>query len=155
MEIDRYRKVFGVGPSGAVISLVLFAIAWWVDLALGHLTITIHSGVTNVAAAILITTGAALHVWTFITLKKWWSNSRLCAGGPFRWFRHPMYAAWITFITLGICLFLNSWVFVGWYLLLHPIWHRLVIKEEMMMADHFGDAYRQYRVSTGRFFPKF
>jgi protein-S-isoprenylcysteine O-methyltransferase Ste14 len=68
--------------------------------------------------------------------------------------RHPMYAAWITFIDLGISLYLNSWIFILWYLLLQPIWHRLMVTEEIMMADTFGSEYQLYVERTGRFFPK-
>ena len=154
MRINTYRKIFGVGPTGAILSLTLFFIAWWGDRIVGHPVITIRSGEMRVIGVLFVVAGSILHLWTFVTLKRWWSGNQLCTAGPFQWFRHPMYAAWVTFISLGVSLLLNSWVFLGWYIVLHPIWHRLVLKEEKMMADSFGDAYQFYKARTGRFIPK-
>ena len=65
-----------------------------------------------------------------------------------------MYAAWITFVALGLVLALNSWIFLVWAVVLHPIWHWLVRKEEAMMVDRFGDDYRRYASQAGRFIPR-
>jgi protein-S-isoprenylcysteine O-methyltransferase Ste14 len=65
-----------------------------------------------------------------------------------------MYAAWISLISPGVALYLNSWVFVCWVILLHPIWHKLVKREENKMMFAFGKIYVDYAKKTGRFFPK-
>ncbi len=65
-----------------------------------------------------------------------------------------MYAAWITFICPGVALYLNSWFYMFWVLLLHLLWHKLVKKEEIIMIDTFGDIYKDYAGRTGRFLPK-
>ena len=154
MKIDKYQKIFGVGPLGAFLSLVLLACAWWLDRKVGHPRIAINSVLKNIIATFLIIIGFGLHLWTFQTLRKWWMKDKLCTTGPFRYFRHPMYAAWITFICLGISLYFNSWIFLFWYVLLQPVWHSLVVKEEAMMTDTFGSEYQKYMASTGRFIPK-
>ena len=81
-------------------------------------------------------------------------NNRLCTQGPFKLFPHPMYAAWITSICSGVILYLNSWVLLFWPVLLHPIWHSLVSKEEITMLENSGDEYREYAIRTGRFVPR-
>ena len=152
MDRDRLKKIFGVGPKGAFISLLLLAIAGWVDYLWGHPVLLRDATPLRVSGVVLVVIGLGLHFWSFRTLQNWWANDRLCTFGPFAYFRHPMYAAWITFIFLGVALYLNSWIFLFWIVLLHPIWHRLVAKEEKMMLETFGDEYRAYAAQTGRFF---
>jgi protein-S-isoprenylcysteine O-methyltransferase Ste14 len=154
VELRKYRKIFGVGPFGAIISVALLIIAWWVDQILGHVPISAQPVFIKAIASLLMAMGIGLHLWTAWTLRNWWIKDQLCTMGPYRYLRHPMYAAWITFIALGISLYLNSWIFLLWYLLLQPIWHWLVVTEEVMMADAFGNEYQSYVECTGRFFPK-
>ncbi len=154
MQIRKTEKLFGIGPLGALVSSVLLALFWWVDHILGHTSIMAHPAPLKYAAAMLIIIGLGLHFWTLYTLRNWWKDDRLCITGPFKYFRHPMYAAWITFISSGIALFLNSWILLLWVAALHPIWHLLITKEEKMMAENFGDEYREYAAGTGRFFPR-
>ena len=154
MELRKYKKIFGVGPFGAIISVALLIIAWWVDQILGHVSIKAQPVFIKAVAVLLMVVGIGLHLWTGWTLRNWWLKDQLCTMGPFRYMRHPMYAAWITFIALGISLYFNSWIFILWYILLQPIWHRLVVTEEVMMADAFGNQYQSYVERTGRFFPR-
>jgi len=154
MEIRKTEKIFGIGPLGALLSTILLAFFWWIDHALGYTSITAHPAPLKYAAAVLIATGLGLHFWTVFTLRNWWKNDRLCTTGPFKYFRHPMYAAWITFIFAGIALFLNSWILLFWVAALHPVWHLLITKEEKIMAENFGDEYRIYAARTWRFFPR-
>ena len=54
----------------------------------------------------------------------------------------------------GVALYLNSWFYLLWVLLLHLVWHKLVKQEEILMINTFGDLYKDYARRTGRFFPK-
>jgi protein-S-isoprenylcysteine O-methyltransferase Ste14 len=152
--MKKLTKIFGVGPFGAVVSLALLAIAWRLDRALGHPEIYEHSVLMKLFAALFIVAGLGLHLWTFRTLRGWWARDQLCTGGPFTYFRHPMYAAWITFIALGAAILMNSWIYLLWCVLLQPLWHRLVVREETMMTETFDGEYLQYMKRTGRFIPK-
>jgi len=154
MRIRKTEKLFGIGPLGALLSSILLAIFWWVDHILGHAPIMAHPAPLRYGAVMLLAIGLGLHFWTLFTLRNWWMDDRLCIAGPFKYFRHPMYAAWITFISAGIALFLNSWILLLWVAALHPIWHLLITKEEKMLAENFGDEYREYAARTGRFFPR-
>lgn len=155
MSLTAYKKLFGVGPLGALITLVLFFLAWLVGLKMAHTEILNQPFPLKCAGTILIAFGLFLHMWTFFTLKNWWRNDQLCTTGPFRYFRHPMYAAWVSFISMGVALTFNSWMYVLWALLLHPIWHMLARREEKIVEDAFGDEYRCYAARTGRFVPRF
>jgi len=150
---NKLKKIFGVGPAGATISLFLLAIFVWADSMI-KLSIVDYTGLIKIIGIILIIYGFGLHFWAFSTLRSWWVNDKLCTRGPFKYFRHPMYAAWITFICPGVALYLNSWFYLLWVLLLHLFWHNLVKKEEMMMTETFGNIYKDYARRTDRFFPK-
>lgn len=154
MNFSRFQKLFGVGPMGAAISLAMFAVAAWVDRLLGHPTLLMSAAPLKVVGSALVVAGLGLLFWTLWTLRNWWMKDQLCTMGPFMWFRHPMYAAWITFVALGVALYSNSWVFLFWAILLHPIWHQLVIQEEKMMRETFQAEYPAYAARTGRFIPK-
>ncbi len=154
MSENRVQKYFGIGPMGALISLLLLALFAWVDRIIGHPVIAFYAGPVKYFGAVLVIFGLGLHFWAFSTLRNWWRDDQLCTMGPFKHFRHPMYAAWITFISSGLALYLNSWIYLLWVILLHPIWHRLVKKEETTMTGIFGDVYMDYARRTGRFVPK-
>jgi protein-S-isoprenylcysteine O-methyltransferase Ste14 len=77
----------------------------------------------------------------------------LVTRGAFRHVRHPMYAAhWLWGIAQA--LLLQNWI-AGPALLVFflPLYLTRVPREEAMMLDHFGEAYRQYMSRTGRLIP--
>ena len=139
---------------GALISLMLLLSTFIIDRELDGLIIMSHAILIKFVGVVFIIIGTALHLWTAWTLRNWWIKGQLCIVGPFKYFRHPMYAAWITFISFGTALFLNSWVYIVWAILLHPIWHKLVSKEEQMMVELFANDYIVYAEQVGRFIPR-
>jgi Putative protein-S-isoprenylcysteine methyltransferase len=154
MDISRRQKLFGVGPMGMVISLVVLTIAVWVDRLVGHLAILANPASIKVVGEYIAVIGMGLLFWSYWTLRNWWAKDELCTMGPFKWFRHPLYAAWITFLFPAAALYLNSWIILFFAVLIHPIWHRLVLREEKMMVEKFQNEYRAYASRTGRFFPR-
>ena len=151
---NKLKKIFGIGPTGAIISLFFFSIFVWADSMIKLSIVTESASLIKIIGIVLIIFGLGLHFWSFSTLRSWWVDDKLCTRGPFKHFRHPIYAAWITFICPGIALYLNSLFYLFWVFLLHLLWHKLLIKEEIIMIDTFGDMYKDYARRTGRFFPK-
>ena len=98
MDGEKIQKLFGVGPTGAAISFLLLALIGWIDYMVGHPAVMVDEIPMKTAGALLVAVGLGLHFWAFFALRNWWVNNRLCTRGPFKLFRHPMYAAWITFI---------------------------------------------------------
>jgi protein-S-isoprenylcysteine O-methyltransferase Ste14 len=154
MELNRYQKICGIGPLGAGVSLAVFAGVWVVNGLLGRPAILNNPLVLRIIAGSILLAGIGLHLWTGHTLQNWWKDGKLCTAGPFRFFRHPLYAAWISFIVPAVALLFNSWIILLWPPALHPFWHLLVRREEQMMETLFGDDYRQYAAQTGRFLPR-
>jgi protein-S-isoprenylcysteine O-methyltransferase Ste14 len=148
------KKIFGVGPLGGLISVGLLLVAAWIDRPTGSGAITQQTALIRWIGGLLILGGLGLHLWSFVTLRQWWVENRLCTRGPFRFVRHPMYAGWISLIAPGMVLILNRWIYVLWLAVLHPVWHALVRREERTMTALFGDVYRRYAARSGRFLPR-
>ncbi len=78
----------------------------------------------------------------------------LVTQGVYRYIRHPIYAAvWLT--GLAQVLMLPNWLAGPACLLLFlPVYLVRVPREERMMLDHFGEAYRTYMYRTGGIIPR-
>jgi protein-S-isoprenylcysteine O-methyltransferase Ste14 len=80
-------------------------------------------------------------------------DHNLVRSGPYRWVRHPLY-------TVGLLLFLSfSLLSANWFtaLVILATFKILSLRtnlEESRLAEKFGDDYRRYMQSTGRYFPR-
>lgn len=155
---NKLKKLFGIGPLGAVISVVLLIVFVLLEQIFSYPIFNSNNFIIKLfrfsLVTLLVFLGLGLHIWSFLTLRNWWKFDQLCTTEPFNYFRHPMYTAWITFICPGAVLYLNSYIYFLWIVLIHIVWHRLIKKEEIMMLGIFGDRYTNYSKQTGRFFPK-
>jgi len=152
--MNLYERVFGSGPRGiaASVALLLAAAAVKPFLSAGDLCLpgTVRWAVLAGTAA----AAAALGAWCVHVLPIRQRGRGLCQTGPYRFVRHPFYAAFLSIFDFGLALFLNHAVFLLWAVLLHPLWHWLIRYEERLMRREFGDAYRDYAARTGRFLPR-
>lgn len=151
---DFLRRLFGIGPLGMTVSFAVLAAAFLLDRQLACPAILADPLPLRLAGIALAAAGFCLLGWGARTLRSWWKNGELCTGGPFRWFRHPIYAAYLTFLFPAAALLLNSWPLLITAGLLHPLWHLLVRYEEAMMLERFAEQYRDYMGRTGRFIPR-
>ncbi len=78
----------------------------------------------------------------------------LVSHGPYSRIRHPIYTATLIYAaalgTITANYLLGSMIFIPMVTL---VAERLG-REEQMMIDQFGDAYRQYMQRTGRLLPR-
>ena len=96
----------------------------------------------------------ALIIWSVKSLPAAERGNKLCTTGAFKYVRHPLYAAFLSIFDFGLAIYLNSYIFILWAILLHPIWHYIVRYEERLMIDIFKEEYVDYQKKTGQFFPK-
>jgi protein-S-isoprenylcysteine O-methyltransferase Ste14 len=77
---------------------------------------------------------------------------RLLTTGPYAVIRNPMYVGW-ALLHLGSGLAANS----GWILAALPPAalrvHREVLAEEGLLGERFGEEFRRYRATVGRYLP--
>jgi len=103
----------------------------------------------------------ALLQWAQWALGRNWSlrvqvltSHELVVSGPYRWVRHPMYAAGLL-ASVSVLLLSANWLVGGSWLVM-CVWQfalRIPL-EEKLMTEQFGDAYRQYARTTGRLIPR-
>lgn len=110
-------------------------------------------------AAVLAIAGG-LVIWTFRTLGPNLTDTvvtrrqhALVTRGPYQFVRHPFY------VSTGLLLVACSLMSANWFLLvtgsaaLGLLVMRTRTEEEKLVA-RFGDAYRDYMIRTGRFWPR-
>jgi protein-S-isoprenylcysteine O-methyltransferase Ste14 len=105
--------------------------------------------------------GVAGEIWAALALGASYSPALRIAeertvvtAGPYRWIRHPLYAFWLpTMLGWGIAAG-NWFVLLSGAVLILVLLVVRVPREEEMMLEGFGDAYREYMTSTGRFIPR-
>ena len=149
-----FRKTFGSGPAGVVVSLILLLIAFLVNRQFSGPSISENQPLLDMIFIASIILTLVLIVWSLWSLPAAERGNRLVTSGAFRYVRHPLYAAFLSVFNIGLAIWLNSYIYLAWALLLHPVWHLLVRDEEQMMVATFGDAYCEYQKRTGRFFPR-
>lgn len=112
-----------------------------------------HFDILHIASNIFIIAGFILLSSSWRVLYGAQHVKTLAVIGPYRYVRHPQYAAF-TLIMLG---FLLQWPTLP-TLIMFPIlvisYARLAIREEHDVEKQFGEAYRSYAKITPRFFPR-
>jgi protein-S-isoprenylcysteine O-methyltransferase Ste14 len=150
----RFSKVFGSGPAGLSISVILFYSAFLINKRIDLPPLSQNRFLLNGLASVFCLLALMVIVWSFQSLPASDRGNKLCTKGVFRYVRHPLYAAFLSLFAFGLAVYLNSFIYILWALLLHPIWHFVIRYEEKLMIDIFGEQYREYQKITGRFFPK-
>jgi len=154
MNISKYQKLFGVGPLGLLISVVLLGLLWLLDRILHHVEMSSQPGRIRIVGSIFILVWVCWHSWCIRTISRWWRHDQLCTTGPYRFVRHPIYAGGVLLGSIGVVLIFNSWIILPLPVLMFVLYSILVRKEEAMMTAVFGEEYTGYAARTGRLFPR-
>lgn len=109
----------------------------------------------------MIFAGNLLFIWSHRALGMNWTpfleirkGHTLVKNGPYKFIRHPMYAA-IFLIGIGISFLSANWIVALSYILPAITLYLIRISdEEKMMIEQFGNEYREYMRNTGRLIPK-
>ena len=103
---------------------------------------------------------AALLAWTLRSLGPNLTDTvvtrvahTLVTRGPYRWVRHPFYDCMALFVC-SISLMMANWFVAASGALMFVLLAIRSRTEEQKLLDRFGEPYRAYRASTGRFWPR-
>ncbi len=109
---------------------------------------------------LFVAVGAALTAWTLRSLGRNLTDTvvtrrahTLVFHGPYRWVRHPLYLA-VLLLTGGLSLAAANWFFLLTGVAIFGVIAVRTRIEERNLIVRFGDDYRRYMSTTGRFFPK-
>jgi protein-S-isoprenylcysteine O-methyltransferase Ste14 len=154
------RALVGLLFVGVLFVPAVYASTSWLDRADYRLPPKAQRSAGGVGAALM-----TFAVWLFwrshADLGHNWSPSlqlreghELVTEGVYRYVRHPMYASeWLWGIAQALVL--QNWI-AGWagLALFAPLHAMRVPREEQMMVEQFGEAYREYINRTGSLVPR-
>jgi protein-S-isoprenylcysteine O-methyltransferase Ste14 len=152
--MNTYERIFGAGPRGLLISLALLALAWQLEAAVGLPNITASHMARWVVFGLTVAGAICVVLWSVKSLPPAARGKELVTTGPYRYLRHPVYAAFLSCLNFGLAVLLNNWIYIIWAVLLHGVWHWNVRTEEELMSRAFPKAYPEYCKLTGRFVPR-
>ena len=141
---------------GMVLPLVYLATSWPAGADYTPIHALSYAGVPVFAAALWL-------LWrSHADLGSNWSPTpqikhahTLITAGVYRFVRHPMYAAHLLWAVAQVLLIPNWIAGPAMLVFFVPMYLVRVPREERMMLEHFGDAYRRYRARTGAVLPRF
>jgi protein-S-isoprenylcysteine O-methyltransferase Ste14 len=112
------------------------------------------------AGLVVLWSGIALRAWSFHTLGRYFTftvqtshDQPVITDGPYRFVRHPSYAA-ILIAMIGIGLLINNWASL--VVLTAAVTCGLVFRiriEERALLEDVGDGYRRYAATHKRLIP--
>lgn len=152
--MNTYERIFGAGPRGLIISLALLAIAWQLETVADLPHITANNMARWVIFGLTIAGSLSVLIWSVKSLPPAVRGNELVTTGPYRYVRHPVYAAFLSCLNFGLAVLLNNWIYIFWAVLLHAVWHWNIRSEEELMSRAFPKDYPEYCKVTGRFVPR-
>ena len=161
-KLDRRQEGVAMAIGLRLGGLAMWAgvIAFMIDPAsMTWSSIPLPAGARWTGVGLTIVT-AMLLIWTLRSLGPNLTDTvvtraahTLVTRGPYRWVRHPFYDCMALFI-VSIALMMANWfVIVGGGVMFTLLALRSRTEENKLL-ERFGEPYRAYRASTGRFLPK-
>ena len=148
-----YRRIFGTGPTGIGVTVAIWFLALKIERWIGIPSISMGETFRLLLLILFVTDATFMTVWSFIALPIPVRGDKLVTTGPFRWVRHPFYAAIIWSGTGAVAIWYYSWTVIFSVILINLFWTWHIQQEERFMVEKFGDEYRRYTEETGQFFP--
>jgi len=142
-----------------VITFTLLFSQW---TGVGILGKAIFSPVLAVAYVgfVLTLAGLALAVWARVRLGRFWSDKvvlkvdhQLIREGPYAFVRHPIYSGVLLAIA-GTALVVNQWHAAIAFFLLLITYSIKAQKEDRLLANRFGEQFRDHQRHTGFLIPR-
>jgi len=147
---------WGIGPQFTIISFMYAAIVFAVqNIVFSEFRFVICSRlINNITGIVLILIGMITFLIPAFTIDKYFYEGKLCKQGVYAYLRHPIYAAWISFIVPGIVILRGSLLGITIPIFMYFIFRALIPAEEKYLMDKFGDEYREYKAKVWAVFPK-
>ncbi len=114
-----------------------------------------------ILGTVLTWMGIGLAIWARYHLAEYWSarvtikeGHQLIRTGPYARLRHPIYSG-LVLAALGAALVIDRWRCVFGFCLVLIGYCFKAKKEEAMLTQQFGDAFREHQKHTGFLIPRF
>ena len=147
------QRFFGAGPICSFVGIVLVFIVYYLERQFGIQGFIISGFISNVILIISTVLTFTVIIWSFISLPPYKRGKELATNGAYRHIRHPIYAAFLVFVVIGIGLYLGSYGILLMGIVLILICGRLIEIEEKHLLKKFGSKYEEYQKRTKKFIP--
>lgn len=146
-------RLGGLAVWGAVMAFMIDPAAMaWSSLPLPAAMRWVGVGLTVITAVLLMWTLRSLGPNLTDTVVTRVSHT-LVTRGPYRWVRHPFYDCMALFV-LATALTMANWFVLAGGVVMFTLLAIRSRTEEDKLLERFGEPYRAYRASTGRFLPR-
>jgi len=144
--MNNKMKITGVAPLIAAPTFAYLIIT----VVVSYYTNPLFSIVNN-GSNILVYAGIALIIPGIIMvaacgrrLLKSFDKNKLMTDGLYKFFRDPMYVAYLIFVIPGICLMFNSWLVLTTVILNYVLYSTFIKREHKYLEEKFGAEYKEY-----------
>ena len=161
-KLDRTQEGVAMMIALRLAGLALWAgvIAFMIDpTVMAWSSIALPAGARWAGVGLTILT-AVLLIWTLRSLGPNLTDTvvtraahMLVTRGPYRWVRHPFYDCMALFM-LSTALVTANWFVLAAGMVVFALLAIRARTEEDKLLERFGEPYRTYRASTGRFLPR-
>lgn len=154
-QMNSYNKrFFGSGPLCFITGILLILLATYLESLLKIPKISISDFLSSLIFIIALVLTLIIAIWGYISLPFKKRGIELVTSGAFKYFRHPIYAAFFDFFVFGLGFYLKSYGVIIAGIVLIFICGRLVNREEKELIKLFGNKYKEYQKRTKKFIPK-
>ena len=156
------KQLLGYFLGFAIFIAGIPALMWWVS---GMPTLSGIPTLRFIPACLIALTGLSLSVWSIVYMKRVGKGNpfdamghevaprtkHLMTDGPYRRSRNPMLSGTYLYY-LGVLVALWRWPALLVVLVVVVLMTLQVLSEEKRLETDFGEEYREYKKTTGRFF---
>ena len=147
------RQFFGIGPFGAIITILIWFVMHYFEIVLKVPQMMIHPTFRIALMAVFMIDALYLLIGGNYYLGKSGRGKEISQKGPYQFIRHPIYSVWIFSFTGILAMIFYSWGLIVSAIPVSIIWSWLVQREESDLLNKFGDEYISYMEQTGQFLP--
>lgn len=147
------RLFFGVGPFGAIVTILIWFIVHYIEIILKIPQMIISPTFRVALMTVFMIDALYLLIGANYYLGKSGHGKEIVKNGPYQFIRHPIYSVWIFSFTGILAMIFYSWGIIISAIPISIIWTWLVQREETDMLNKFGDEYVSYMEKTGQFLP--
>lgn len=151
--MKRLKNLFGSGPLGVIIVILLVIVLLKIENILNLKKIVLNNYLISLII-ILMVLGLVITLLSFVSLPTSKRGKYLITHGPYKYVRHPIYSAVIFLFYPAIALLLKSWLALLSTIFVYLIFKITITFEEKHLIEVFGDGYKGYMKKVPQFVPR-
>ena len=157
-NLDDHEGEHPAGDRGQMILLMVFLVVWLADSFLLRFSTFLSESIPLIVRLVILAVALLVSIWLMrsghVVTREEQRPARVISTGAFRYVRHPLYLASILFY-LGLTVATASVISLGGFVIIFIFYNYIASFEEKIMLERFGDKYRDYMKTAGKWLPRF